>query len=56
LLKTPWSSVSQGLWVPYDESGIRADFRRLWDSGFLDNLCANGVPGKPVRVALRGYR
>jgi len=56
LLKTPWSSASQSLWVPYDESRIRADFRRLWDSGFLDNLWveaidepyANGVPGKHV--------
>ncbi|OFW29923.1 MAG: hypothetical protein A3H97_03815 [Acidobacteria bacterium RIFCSPLOWO2_02_FULL_65_29] len=53
------SRPSQGLWTPYDESLeeiIRADFRRLWNTNFLDNLWidvqdyafTNGVVGKIV--------
>ena len=35
------SSPSQGTWVPYTEATektIQDDFRRLWGTGFLDNL------------------
>lgn len=55
-LRTPWSRPSEPYWAPYDEGGIRDDFRRLWDTGFLDNLWVevidepyrNGVSGKHV--------
>jgi len=53
------SQPSQDVWVPYDEEArdtMRADFRRLWDTGFLDDLTIeatdyvlpNGVIGKLV--------
>jgi outer membrane protein insertion porin family len=53
------SRPSQGVWTPYDdavEEVIKADFRRLWNTNFLDNLWieeqdyafANGVVGKIV--------
>ena len=35
------SSPSQGVWVPYDDAAekmITEDFRRLWNTNFLDNL------------------
>jgi outer membrane protein insertion porin family len=51
------SRPSEGVWVPYDEaleSEAISDFRRLWATGFLDDLrievhdylFANGVIGK----------
>ena len=53
------SQPSQNLWVEYTgdvETVLRADFRRLWDTKFLDDLAvdvrdyvlANGVTGKVV--------
>jgi len=53
------SRPSQGTWTPYNdqiEDVIKADFRRLWNTNFLDNLWvdvqdytfANGVVGKIV--------
>lgn len=53
------SQPSKNAWVPYDDEAervIRADFRRLWATGFLDDLIievqdrqlANGVTGKLV--------
>jgi outer membrane protein insertion porin family len=58
-IHAPTSAPSQGRWVPYDETTIAVileDFRRLWDTGFLDNLSidirdypfANGVIGKLI--------
>ena len=58
-IQTRTSRPSQGVWIPYDET-IRAsildDFKRLWATGFLDDLTievsdyafANGVIGKLV--------
>lgn len=57
------SRPSQGEWVPYNDDTIetiRADFRRLWDTGFLDDLSieatdyifSNGVVGKLVTYHL----
>ncbi len=53
------SVPSRGVWVPYDDAAektITEDFRRLWDTKFLDNLFVdvadypfpNGVIGKIV--------
>jgi outer membrane protein insertion porin family len=53
------SLPSQNVWVPYDratEQIIREDFKRLWSTGFLDDLSvevedhvfSNGVVGKLV--------
>jgi len=53
------SIPSQGVWVPYDDAAekvITEDFRRLWDTKFLDNLFIdvtdykfpNGTIGKIV--------
>jgi outer membrane protein insertion porin family len=53
------SKPSQDVWVPYDESTevtLKADFRRLWATNFLDDLkvetfdyvFANGVIGKVI--------
>ena len=53
------SRPSEGVWIPYDEAAeqtIRDDFRRLWNTNFLDNLWidatdyvfSNGVVGKLV--------
>jgi outer membrane protein insertion porin family len=53
------SRPSEGVWVPYDdkaEQTIEEDFRRLWNTNFLDNLWvdvsdyrfANGTLGKIV--------
>ena len=53
------SSPSEGRWVPYTEATeqiLLEDFRRLWDTGFLDDLSievvdepySNGVMGKRV--------
>ena len=57
------SRPSQGEWVTYDEATratIREDFRRLWATGFLDDLrveaddyaFANGVTGKIITFHL----
>ena len=57
------SRPSQREWVPYDDSTretIKEDFRRLWATGFLDDLkveatdyaFANGVVGKIVTYHL----
>ena len=57
------SQPSQGIWVPYDEATekvILEDFRRLWNTNFLDNLSidvkdytfSNGVIGKLVTYNL----
>ena len=32
------SRPSAGEWVPYDPQGPLDDFKRLWGTGFLDNL------------------
>ena len=53
------SEPSRGRWVPYTEETeqmLRDDFRRLWDTGFLDDLSievkdnpySNGVIGKHI--------
>jgi len=53
------SEPSRNVWVPYDaaaEQVLLADFRRLWDTQFLDDLAIetfdyqfdNGAPGKIV--------
>jgi outer membrane protein insertion porin family len=53
------SRPTEGIWTPYDDSVvdmIRADFQRLWNTNFLDNLSiekidytfANGVVGEIV--------
>ena len=57
------SLPSQGQWLPYDESAedtMRADFRRLWDTSFLEDLrievddyvFSNGVVGKMVTYVM----
>ena len=57
------SLPSQRQWVPYDEAAratMREDFRRLWATGFLDDLkieatdyaFANGVVGKIITYHL----
>ncbi len=58
-IQTKRSLPSQNAWVPWDQSledGLRADFKRLWGTNFLDNLSVevtdyqfpNGVIGKLV--------
>jgi hypothetical protein len=58
-IHAPTSTPSQGRWIPYDEAAISViveDFRRLWDTGFLDDLSidvldyrfTNGVIGKLI--------
>ena len=58
-IQTPLSRPSENAWVPYNEATERTlleDFKRLWATGFLDNLWIetidetfdNGVPGKHV--------
>jgi outer membrane protein insertion porin family len=53
------SRPSEGVWIPYDDSAekmIQADFHRLWNTNFLDNLFIevtdytfpNGTIGKIV--------
>jgi len=50
------SRSSDGVWVPYDEKALLEDFKRLWNTNFLDNLWIevrdvpydNGVVGKHV--------
>jgi outer membrane protein insertion porin family len=58
-IQTPVSRPSQGVWVPYDDAtveSIRQDFKRLWATGFLDDLTVeaidypftNGTTGKLI--------
>lgn len=58
-LRVKPSEPSRGVWVPYDEETerlVRGDFRRLWDTGFLDDLMVevrdhvfpNGTIGKLI--------
>jgi outer membrane protein insertion porin family len=58
-IQTQTSRPSAGVWVPYDEraeESLIEDFRRLWNTKFLDNLWIevqdapwpNGVVGKHV--------
>ncbi len=70
-IQTLPSRSSVGVWVPYDEQSVLADFRRLWDTKFLDDLWVdvkdvpyeNGVVGKHVtfnleerqRIKIVGY-
>jgi len=50
------SRPSENVWVPYDEKAVLEDFRRLWNTNFLDDLWVevedyqfpNGVIGKLV--------
>ena len=58
-IQTPFSRPADNVWVPYNEEteeSLRADFKRLWATNFLDNLWIetldapfpNGVMGKHV--------
>jgi outer membrane protein insertion porin family len=55
-IQTKPSRPSQNDWVTYDEKTVLEDFRRLWNTNFLDDLSievldtpyANGVVGKHV--------
>jgi outer membrane protein insertion porin family len=58
-IQTPLSRPADGNWVTYTEQteqSLREDHKRLWATGFLDNLwietldgtLPNGVPGKRV--------
>ena len=55
-LKSKPSRSSDGVWEPYDEKTVLADFKNLWGTTFLDNLWVevkdapydNGVIGKHV--------
>jgi len=62
-IKLQPSRPSQGTWVPYDDAAYDtalADFKRLWATGFLDDLSieatdyqfANGVTGKVITYHL----
>ncbi len=54
------SLPSQNVWIPYDPQTAIDDFRRLWNTGFLDNLWVdvkdvpydNGVVGKHITFNL----
>src|SRR5688572_23338677 len=55
-IKSPRTNSEKGVFAPYDEATLKADFWNLWRTGFLDNLWievidepyANGVLGKHV--------
>ena len=55
-IQTRPSRPSVGEWTPYDRDRVLADFRRLWATGFLDDISIgvkdvpyeNGVEGKHV--------
>jgi outer membrane protein insertion porin family len=55
-IQTRPSRPSEGVWVPYDEASVLADFQRLWATNFLDDLSIevndapydNGVVGKHI--------
>ena len=43
--------------TPYDERKLREDFKRLWDTGFLDDLRIEAVDGPRGKVVtLHGHR
>jgi outer membrane protein insertion porin family len=55
-LQTQPSRPSDGVWIPYNEQTVLEDFRRLWNTNFLDDLWIevkdvpydNGVIGKHI--------
>ena len=55
-IQTKPSRPSENFWSPYDEKVVLEDFRRLWNTNFLDDLWVdvndvpypNGVVGKHV--------
>jgi outer membrane protein insertion porin family len=58
-IQTPLSRPAEAVWQPYNEQteqSLQEDFKRLWATGFLDNLWietldgtfSTGVPGKRV--------
>jgi outer membrane protein insertion porin family len=55
-IQTKPSSAQFGRWVPYNEQTVLEDFKRLWNTNFLDDLSVevedapypNGVVGKHV--------
>lgn len=55
-IKTAPSRPSAGVWSPYDSASVLEDFKRLWGTGFLDNMWIevkdvpypNGVEGKHI--------
>jgi outer membrane protein insertion porin family len=55
-IQTRPSRPSEDVWVPYDEQSVLDDFRRLWNTNFLDDLWIevndvpypNGVVGKHI--------
>ncbi len=55
-IQTKPSSAQFGRWVPYNEQTVVEDFRRLWNTNFLDDLTVevedapypNGVVGKHI--------
>jgi outer membrane protein insertion porin family len=55
-IQTKPSRPSEGAWLPYDEQTVLDDFKRLWNTNFLDDLSIevldlpypNGVIGKHV--------
>jgi outer membrane protein insertion porin family len=62
-IQTQVSRPSDGVWVPYDEKTeetLRDDFKRLWATGFLDDLSIevidapydNGVMGKRILIKM----
>ena len=61
------SNPSAGVWIPYDDvaqRAMQADFRRLWDTGKLDDVSisvtdykfSNGVVGKFITYTFREGR
>jgi outer membrane protein insertion porin family len=55
-IQTRGSRPSENVWVPYTEQSVLDDFRRLWNTNFLDDLWIevndvpypNGVVGKHI--------
>jgi outer membrane protein insertion porin family len=55
-IQTQPSRSSDGVWVPFNEQTVLDDFRRLWNTNFLENLSVevkdepydNGVIGKHI--------
>lgn len=55
-IQTRPSRPSDDVWIPYDEDAVLADFERLWNTNFLDDLTIevndvpwdNGVIGKHI--------
>ena len=55
-IKTMPSRPTAGVWTPYDSATVLDDFKRLWATGFLDNMWIevkdapypNGVEGKHI--------